>query len=283
MLRFWESVASPNPLLGPVIACFSLVLMIGGCGKKPLRNGVPFGLDVIPMRKVASPPPEETWKEKGMRLVEESKYEEAIEAFKRHIVEDPEGSFGFNALAVCYKNLGDQPQAMRNYERALELVTSSEEKAKILSNIGNLYFSANKPQAALGFYKEAHAIFANNPLYPVLIARTFIVLQEYDRARKALEQAEKLRDHLDKYEREEDRGLASYLMAHSYAALNEEEKVREYLKKALKANPKKYVRKLKKDLSDEKNLLYTLKEDTVLSEVLDDYSLHSVLYFGFNR
>lgn len=218
-----------------------------------------------------------------MRLVQDNKYEQAVKAFKAYVLEDPEDSFGFNALAVCYKNLGDQANAMRNFERALELVVSPEEKAKILGNIGNLYFSADKPQAALGFYKEAASVCEKNPLYRALIARTFIALQEYDRAGKVLAEVEKLQKHGDKYEREEDRGLAPYLMAQSYAALNEEEKVLEYLRRALKTNPGKFVPKLKKDLSDQRSLLYTLKEDPALSGILSGYSLETLLDFGFNR
>lgn len=218
-----------------------------------------------------------------MRLVHDNKYEEAVKAFKAYVLEDPEDSFGFNALAVCYKNLGDQANAMRNYERALELVVSPEEKAKILGNVGNLYFAADKPQAALGFYKEAATVCEKNSLYRALIARTFIALQEYDRAGKVLAEVEKLQKHQDKHEREEDRGLAPYLMAQSYAALNEEEKVLEYLRKALKTNPGKFVPRLKKDLSDQKSLLYTLKEDPALSGILSGYSLETLLDFGFNR
>lgn len=262
------------------LACLCFVLALGGCAKKQVKQGVPFGLDAIPVEKVVRT--DEPWREKGMRLVHENNYQQAIDAFKNYVLENPEDSFGFNALAVCYKNLGDPSEAMSNYERALELVVSPEEKAKILANIGNLYFSADKPQAALGFYKEA-AEFDKNPLYLVLIARTFIVLQELDRAKKVLVEVETLKDRFDTQERGEDRGLASYLVAHSYAALSEEDKVREYLRKALKANPKRFVPRLKRDLSDEKNILYTLKEDPDLTKALDGYSLEALLDYGFKR
>ncbi|MBM3301944.1 MAG: tetratricopeptide repeat protein, partial [Deltaproteobacteria bacterium] len=123
-----------------------LVLLVG-CGVKAVPKGVPFGLDRIPTQKRVSPT--EGWKDKGVRLAEEKQYNEAVEAFRNYVVEAPTDFFGFNALAVCYKNMGDHSQAMQNFERALELADSSEEKAKIMANIGNLYFSAEKPQAAL--------------------------------------------------------------------------------------------------------------------------------------
>ena len=64
-------------------------------------------------------PKEESWKEKGVRLAKEKDYSKAIEAFMQQVVEEPESFFGFNAIAVCYKNLGDHSNAMKNFERAL--------------------------------------------------------------------------------------------------------------------------------------------------------------------
>ena len=172
--RAWWAV--PAALLAS--RCASILL--GGCGKKAVRTGVPFGLDKIPMEKKVLPQPDD-WMSKGIQLAQEKKYDEALEAFKNLVMEEPEDFSGFNALAVCHKNMGNHSEAMKNYDRALELADNTEQRAKILSNIGNLYFSAGKPQVALGFYKEAAATFENNPLYLILIARTFVALEEYER------------------------------------------------------------------------------------------------------
>jgi tetratricopeptide (TPR) repeat protein len=257
-------------LVRGAVAGICAAMMVGGCGKKPVGQGIVFDLDKVFTGRPS--PALENWKEKGVRLAKDKNFGEAVEAFKNHVQEDPENFFGFNALAVSFKNMGDHSQAMKNYERALEFVDSAEERAKVLANIGNLYYSANKPQAALGYYKEAAAEFDKNPLYLVLIARTFVTLDEYDRARKVLTEAQKIHKNLDKYERDEDRGLGSYLMAYSYAALSEEEKVFTYLENALKTNPGKYVKRIEEDLSDEKSLLYTLKDDPRLQELLRKYS-----------
>ena len=56
-----------------------------------------------------------------------------------------------------------------------------------------------------------------------------------------LVEAERRHRDLEKFERDEDRGLGSYLMAYSFLALNEEDKVFKYLENALKVNPEKYV------------------------------------------
>jgi tetratricopeptide (TPR) repeat protein len=164
-------------------------LVASGCGKKVIRQGMPFDLDRvftgIPSAK------EESWKEKGIRLAKEKDYPKAIEAFMQEVVEEPESFFGFNAIAVCYKNLGDHTNAMKNFERAAEFAESPEERAKLLANIGNLYFSAGRPQVALDNYKEAASQFPKDPLYLILIARTFLVLGDNERARKVLATAEK--------------------------------------------------------------------------------------------
>lgn len=246
------------------------IIIAAGCAKKTARQGVPFGLDQVftgrPSQQV------QDWKEKGMRLTKEKNFEQAITAFKSYVVEQPEDFFGFNAIAVCYKNVGDHTLAMKNFERALEFADSAEDRAKVLANIGNLYFSAEKPQAALGYYKEAAGESKNNPLYLVFIARTFLVMNEPDRARKVLIEAERRHGDLEKVERDEDRGLGSYLMAYSFLALNEEDKVFKYLENALKVNPEKYVPRLEKDVSDEKNLLYTLKDEPRLRKAMQRFA-----------
>ena len=246
------------------------VVAAAGCGKKVTRPGMPFDLDRV-FTGIPSPK-EELWKEKGVRLAKEKDYSKAIEAFMQHVVEEPESFFGFNAIAVCYKNLGDHSNAMKNFQRAFEFTESPEERAKVLANIGNLYFSAGRPQVALDNYKEAASEFPKDPLYLILIARTFVVLDEYERARKVLANAEKIHKNLEKYERGEDKGLGSYLAAQCYLALNDESKVFQYLESALKANPARYVPRIEKDVADEKNLLYTLKDDPLLKKTMAKYS-----------
>jgi len=231
---------------------------------------MPFDLDKV-FTGIPSPK-EGAWKDQGVRLAKEKDYARAIEAFKQHVVEEPESFFGFNAIAVCYKNLGDHANAMKNFERAFEFTESPEERAKVLANIGNMYFSAGRPQVALDRYKEAASEFPKDPLYHILIARTFLVLEDHERARKVLAAAEKVHKNLEKYERGEDKGLGSYLAANCYLALNDEKKVFQYLESALKANPGRYVPRIEKDTADEKSLLYTLKDDPLLKKTLEKYA-----------
>jgi tetratricopeptide (TPR) repeat protein len=141
-----------------------------------------------------------------------------------------------------------------------------------LANIGNLYFATNKPQAALGYYKEAAGEFEKNPLYLILIARTFLVLNEPDRARKVITSAEENLRGLKTYERDEEKGLGYYLLGHCFAALGEEDKVLKYVEMALKANPDRFVPRVGKESHDHQSLFYTMKDHPDLRKLLDKYA-----------
>jgi tetratricopeptide (TPR) repeat protein len=244
----------------------TLAIVLPGCGPKLSKKGMPFELDKVfrGLFLVET----ETARDKGLRLVRERDYNGAIDAFKIAVIESPEDFFGFNALAVCHKNLGDNAKAMQNYERAFELARSPEERAKVLSNIGNLYSTARKHQVALGFYKEAQNESPQNPMYLILIARTFIYLDELPRAQKVVKAAEDIIVDLPKYERDEDRGLGHYLMAQVYLALDEEENLFKALEKSIRANPQKFLKRLEMDASDETNLFFTMRDEPRLKKLL---------------
>ncbi|MCA1959480.1 MAG: tetratricopeptide repeat protein [Desulfomonile sp.] len=256
------------------LICLCILAATAGCGKKVVRQSMVFDLDKVFSGIFASTAKEseEQFKEKGIRLAREGDFKSAIDAFMRHVEEYPEDYFGFNAIAVCYKNLGDDTNAMRNFERALEFADNPEDHAKVLANIGNLYHARNKFQTALVYYKEAASVFEKNPLYHILIARTFINLGEDERARKVLTQAEQNARAIDTYERSDERGLGYYHLAHCFASLGEEDKVYKYLELAIKTNPDVYVRRTEKDINDQKNLLFSLKEDPRIKTLLDRYS-----------
>lgn len=253
------------------VAFFLVFLLSCSCSQKVVKSGMPFDMDKIAFESVSET--DENWREKGVQLARRKEYPEAIEAFSSYIERSPKDSFGYNALAVCYKNIGDPQSAMRNYEKALELSSRGEDRAKVLGNIGNMYFSSGKMQAALGFYKDAAAEFEENPFYVILIARTFVSMNDFDRARKALNQAEPNIGKLEQYERDEDRGLGYYLLAQSYAALNDEGKLMENLDKALKVNASRFLYRVQQDSSDETNLLYTLTDDPKFLGLIRKYSV----------
>lgn len=247
-----------------VLGCAAFLLV--GCSKKVTRQKTVFDIDKLFMER-----PEnysENLKEKGIKLAREKNFDEAIETLKKHTQIEPRDFSGYNALAVSYKNKGDFPQAMTNFEKALNLTDKHEDRAKILANIGNLYYSTEKYQAALGFYKEAAAEFDKNPMYMILIARTFVMLGDYDRARKVLSFVDVKPSRLDDAEKGDDLGLTNYLLAEIYTGLNDEKKVYNNIEEALRANPRRFATKLRQDMQDEKNLFYTLQGDKRIDKML---------------
>ncbi|MFC1835596.1 tetratricopeptide repeat protein [Thermodesulfobacteriota bacterium] len=252
-------------------------LMNGGCAPKvvkPSEDLLGFNeiFDKSQSDEKQDPDEEEDdWKEKGLRLAKDKEYDQAIEAFQQYVVKNPEDFFGFNALAVCYKSLGNFSQAMTNYERALEFTQSPEQEAKVRANIGNLQFAAKKLRSALGSYEEAARIFEANPYYLVLIAHTRITMGEYKRATKVLESVPDIERALEKYDQPEDRGMGLYLLAKCYIALGEKEKVVRSLERALKANPDRFVGRLKQDVENEGTVFYTLRDDDKIKKLLTKY------------
>ena len=249
------------------LSCF--ILIFTGCTKKITRQNTVFDMDNLQFRQ--TDPASESLKEKGIRLAREKNFPEAIESLKKFVEQDPSDSSGFNALAISYKNSGDFVHAMKSFEKALNLTGNPEEKAKILANIGNLYYLTAKYQAALGFYKEAAAEADKNPMYLILIARTFVVLGEYDRARKVLSSVDEKSLRTDDSTKGEDRGLNNYLLAEIYAGLNDEKEVYKNLSAALDTNPGRFAPKLRQDMKDEKSLFYTLQGDKQVEKIMARY------------
>jgi tetratricopeptide (TPR) repeat protein len=263
----------------PKVACsfsiriciiFCLVFTLS-CSKKITRTIIGQEIERVSTRvSIGESGPDEL-KEKGVKLAKAKKYEDAIAAFKAYLDKEPENFFGFNALAVCYKNLGDHENAMKNFNRALEIANGPEQRAKVLANIGNLYSAANNHQSALGYYKDAARESEENPYYLILIAQTFLKLGEPDRAKKVLSQVEATSKNSGKYEQDEEKGLSSFLLAKCYASLGEEDKVLKYLEQAFRANPSVNINKVDKEVSDERSVLYSLKDDERLERILRKY------------
>jgi tetratricopeptide (TPR) repeat protein len=248
-------------------AIMFISLSVGGCSKPNfLKRSVSTSDKDISKQESTE---DVNWKENGIRLAGEGNL---TEAFKKQVVDEPEDFFGFNAIGVCFKKMGDHSRAMKNYSRALEFADTREERAKVLSNIATLYLAVGKKQAALGYYKEASSQDESNPIYLISIARTFIVMNAHDRARKVLDEAERIHRNLSKFEHGADRGQGYYLMAYCFISLQEPDKAFKYLELALRENPAKYVRRIQKGMNDEKSLLFTLKEDPKLKRILKRYA-----------
>lgn len=211
-------------------------------------------------------------------MARQQDYPAAIEAFKHHVEEEPEQFFGFNAVAICYKKMRDPANAMKNFQRALEFAEAPKDKAKVLANIGNLYLAAGKPQTANIYYEEARTHAPENLLILASKAQTFITLEDWDRARRVLKQAQAIEHPATNSDEADDRGMGHYLLAHCYANLSEKEeepddrkKVAEYAELALAADPDRFVRRFEKELTDAGSSFHRFKDDNEFRELLKKY------------
>jgi tetratricopeptide (TPR) repeat protein len=212
-----------------------------------------------------------SWKDRGLALVGKRKYREAIVAFERYMKEHPNDFFGPNAVGICYKNIGNHKEAVRYFDRALELAQKPAQKAKARANLGSLYYSTGNLQTALGYFKEAASEDRANILYPVFIARTFVGLNEHERARNVLAQIERNRRVSEDMTRRSNAARAYYLAARCCPAMGDTDKVVPYLKRALALCPLTYLGRLKNDLENENSPFRSLREQSDMRKLLSEY------------
>jgi hypothetical protein len=130
----------------------------------------------------------------------------------------------------------------------------------------------------LGYYKEAHGYCPENLLFLASIARAFITLEDLERARRVLQEAESTQHPDQEPEEMEDRGMGHYLLAYCYAAMSQRapepedsEGVVKHAELALKADPNKFVNRIRKELADEKSPWFSFKDNEELNDIVRTY------------
>jgi DNA-binding response OmpR family regulator len=102
----------------------------------------------------------------GLRLYfREGKYAEAISSFDRAIVADPTMAYAWHDRGVCFRELGKDEDALRNFDKAVELSPSEEEllfsHAEMLKRIGILRVQKNAIEAAVKAYNKVLEVNPN--------------------------------------------------------------------------------------------------------------------------
>ncbi len=103
----------------------------------------------------------------GLRLsFREGKYAEAITLFDRAIESDPTMAYAWHDRGVCQRELGNDEAALRNFDKAVELMPAEEEllftRAEMLKRIGILRGQKNAIEAAVKAYNSVLAINPNH-------------------------------------------------------------------------------------------------------------------------
>jgi DNA-binding response OmpR family regulator len=102
----------------------------------------------------------------GLRLYfREGKYAEAITWFDRAIESDPSMGFAWHDRGVCLRELGKDEEALKNFDKAVELLPNEEEllfsRAEMLRRIGILRGQKNALEAAVKAYNKLLEINPN--------------------------------------------------------------------------------------------------------------------------
>jgi Tfp pilus assembly protein PilF len=86
--------------------------------------------------------------EKGIEILYQSRYQDAIIEFESAIKTDPESFEAYHYLAASYANLGKHKQAIEYYKKAIEI---NPEYASSYFNLG-LIFEQNADRESACFY-----------------------------------------------------------------------------------------------------------------------------------
>jgi tetratricopeptide (TPR) repeat protein len=72
----------------------------------------------------------------GGRLLEDGKLQEAIGIFKFIVSEDPAFSYGYEGLGEAYMKIGDRENAIKNYQKSLDLNPENNKAKEMLEKLG---------------------------------------------------------------------------------------------------------------------------------------------------
>lgn len=137
-----------------------------------------------------NPTDSDSWYQLGRTKYNENRFTEAIEAFKKCLAIDETNVKAEENLGLSYAGLGDSPEAIRTYQKAIEWQASSGAKdAEAYFALGALLLDQNRPQDAIPVLIQATQIAAPVAQGHELLGRAYLQTQELLKAQTELEEA----------------------------------------------------------------------------------------------
>lgn len=170
----------------------------------------------------------------SMNFISGSKYDQAVEYFKRHIDANPYAHFAWYHLGRFYELTNQKKLALNAYEYS---GLANKESKNAFFSLGSIYESRNEYEKAIENYQQC--IKNSGDLYPyICIARCYLGMENGEMARAFLKKCKGLEDMLPEYH---------YLLGYSHLSDKE----------ALKALPhfKRVYNEDKNDFSALKGIL----------------------------
>lgn len=147
-----------------------------------------------------------TLMESGFRHLEERRYEEALEQFRRAVNTETEGSQRYNLrdayflLGYTYESLGRAEEAIAAYDQVAEVGPESVRdkdqdfinRVSALYNAGNLHADAGRHREALAAFKRVEAVLPDAPALHYNTGLSHAALGETRQAVEAFARAVKL-------------------------------------------------------------------------------------------
>lgn len=114
----------------------------------------------------------------GNELMSENDYNAAIESYKLALMEDSTYVPVLDNIALCYKRLGDFANALKYYQKSLEIYPEGE---AALVNTGVLYTEMFEFEISNQFYLRIRQLYPDNPEGYFGLAKNYILLGEFEK------------------------------------------------------------------------------------------------------
>jgi tetratricopeptide (TPR) repeat protein len=205
----------------------------------PPAASVPSSPAINPAASDASPPPATdaaTWMARGTALARDSRYEEAIAAYREAERADPDNPEVYNNLGNAYFALFDVDKARSYYRQTLE---HDPENVWGMNNMGYTYFATQEYGEAVQWFQRALSRQPDHLFARMNLGVAFHSMEAYDQAIREFRRL--LEDHPDTAKAYYNLGL-SYTLKADYA--HAREAFETYLRLAPDAVERGYVEEI---------------------------------------
>jgi len=177
-------------------------------------------------------PNKETYGSIGVALIENERYEDALEYFRRFIAIDPNDARGWGGKGIALSNLNQDEEAISSCKKALEI---DPHLKGARDTLGALYYTRRDYEALASLAQETLRFAPEDIKARVMLSEALALTNKLIEAESELNRALEFlyqRDHLNP----EDLSVVHQQLGIIYAMRGHKEKAVEELKKAVQAN-----------------------------------------------
>lgn len=125
----------------------------------------------------------------GNDMMNDKKFELAIESFGLALSVDSTFVLALDHTAICYKQLGDLENAVKYYNKSLDIYPEGD---LALMNLGVIYTSVGEFEISNKYYLRLTNLYPNNPEGYYGLAKNYILLEEFEKGLENISIAHKI-------------------------------------------------------------------------------------------